>query len=77
VVSDRSKTADQRNAREVLVEKRLGDVEKASRANAMVSGEIKEAINRLNITLTRFETLLEVYIKNCDKTQCLQRQEGP
>lgn len=68
VREDRLKTADKRDAREQLMDRRLADVE----VKVQAVEEVKQAINGLNITLTRIETTLKLYVKNCDRIQCQQ-----
>ena len=59
VREERLKTAEKRDAQNMLLEKRLQDVEKKCDGIE----ELKESINTINLTLTKIQTILEMYIK--------------
>jgi hypothetical protein len=65
---ERLKTADKRDAQQMVIEKRLADLE----SQTHTINEMKKAIDTLNITMTKIQTILEIYVKNCDSTNCPQ-----
>lgn len=71
VREDRLKTADKRDAQQMIVNKRLDDIE----VQIHTVEEIKQAINELNISMARITAILEMYVKNCDRVNCPQK--GP
>lgn len=59
VKDERGKTSTERETQFALVEKRLTDCE----AKLTDLCEMKKAIDRINISLARIETILELYLK--------------
>lgn len=57
---ERSKTGEKRDTQIALIEQKLTNAE-----NKLLSiDQMKESINRINVTLSKIETILEIYIKN-------------
>jgi crotonobetainyl-CoA:carnitine CoA-transferase CaiB-like acyl-CoA transferase len=59
VREERLKTSDKREAQFAMLDKRITDAE--SKIDDLQ--ELKESIGKINITLSRIETILEMYMK--------------
>ena len=60
VRDERGKTSIERDTQNALIEKRLTDCE----AKITDLCEMKKSIERINVSLARIETILELYLKN-------------
>lgn len=60
---ERRATSEKRDTDFALIFKRLNDCE--DKLDEV--GELKDSINKINNSLTRIETILELYIQSCKK----------
>jgi hypothetical protein len=60
VREDRVKTFDKREAQFAMLDKRISDAE----CKITDLQELKESIGKINVTLSRIETILEIYMKD-------------
>lgn len=61
--SERARTGEKRDAQSILLEKRVADLE----TKISVVDELKDSIAQINISITRIQTILELYLKDRGK----------
>lgn len=60
---ERYKTGEKRDTQLALLEQKVSNAE----SKLLSIDQMKESINRINVTLSKIETILEIYIKNQSK----------